>query len=349
MTNRQTNQFLKGRLVEVRSARDILETLDSDGCLDGMPFMPEMGQYCGRRFQIFRRANKSCVEGYGLRSLRSTVFLEGLRCNGSAHDGCERDCQIFWKEAWLKPVTENEPTREAQSASEVGATGRLSQLTTQRDGRYVCQSTQLAGATAPMSAMNFAHFFTEIRNGELTIPSFLRIAARFFVNRLRTLAGRNLLDVLTGGSDRNSKGRLNLIEGEWVEVLNAEEIRGTVDRKGRNCGLSFEPDMLRYTGRRFQVSKRITRIIREETGEMAPISNTVVLDGVYCQGVCAKNCPRANPHYWREAWLKRVQPVTTVAGPKSEDCGRASRFVMPSALAPTAIRNAAAKPLEHQN
>jgi hypothetical protein len=34
--------FRAGDFVEVRSGEDILATLDQDGCVDGMPFMPEM-------------------------------------------------------------------------------------------------------------------------------------------------------------------------------------------------------------------------------------------------------------------------------------------------------------------
>ena len=39
-----------GDTVEVRSAEEILNTLDEQGALDGMPFMPEMFEYCGKRF-----------------------------------------------------------------------------------------------------------------------------------------------------------------------------------------------------------------------------------------------------------------------------------------------------------
>ena len=37
--------------VEVRSKQEILQTLDENGRLDGMPFMPQMFQYCGKRFR----------------------------------------------------------------------------------------------------------------------------------------------------------------------------------------------------------------------------------------------------------------------------------------------------------
>ena len=37
-----------GDWVEVRSKDEILQTLDRDGRLDGMPFMPEMFAFCGQ-------------------------------------------------------------------------------------------------------------------------------------------------------------------------------------------------------------------------------------------------------------------------------------------------------------
>ena len=49
-----------GDWVEVRSAAEILATLDERGRLDALPFMPEMLQYCGRRFRVFKSAHKTC-------------------------------------------------------------------------------------------------------------------------------------------------------------------------------------------------------------------------------------------------------------------------------------------------
>jgi hypothetical protein len=39
---------------------------------------------------------------------------------------------------------------------------------------------------------------------------------------------------------------------------------------------------------------------------MVQLTDTVILEGVVCQGICVANCPRANLLYWREIWLKRV-------------------------------------------
>ena len=49
-----------GERVRVKSRQDILATLDQDGLLDRLPFMPEMLQYCGREFTVFKRADKIC-------------------------------------------------------------------------------------------------------------------------------------------------------------------------------------------------------------------------------------------------------------------------------------------------
>ena len=42
-----------GEWVEVRSKEEILKTLDHKGQLNGLPFMPQMFHYCGRRFKIY--------------------------------------------------------------------------------------------------------------------------------------------------------------------------------------------------------------------------------------------------------------------------------------------------------
>ena len=49
-----------GDWVEVRSKDEILQTLDKNGRLDEMPFMPQMFQYCGMRFKVRKRAHKTC-------------------------------------------------------------------------------------------------------------------------------------------------------------------------------------------------------------------------------------------------------------------------------------------------
>jgi hypothetical protein len=47
-------------VVQVKSEREILGTLDECGELDGLPFMPEMHKFCGQRFTVYRRAHRLC-------------------------------------------------------------------------------------------------------------------------------------------------------------------------------------------------------------------------------------------------------------------------------------------------
>jgi len=307
MPNPFTHTFLAGEMVEVLSAAEIAATLDSAGALDGVPFMPEMLAFCGRRMKVHRRADKTCVEGhYGLRKLGGTVLLEAARCDGAAHDGCQRNCMLFWKEAWLKPAAASTHT-VIDTLGEARARKRLATLPVHDTDRYLCQSTALMAATAPQSAWNVAHLVTDVRRGELSLAGFVAMVGRTLVNRLRGLVGLPDLGALAGDHGKAPAGDLDLQPGEWVRVLPAETIQATLGPDGRNRGLSFEPEMSRYIGGVYQVEFVVRRIILEETGQMAKLNRTVALKTLACAGACAKNCPRANTLYWREAWLERVE------------------------------------------
>src|SRR5262249_19599903 len=142
---------LVGDRVEVRSLQEIRATLDESGCLQGVPFMEETAGFCGRQFRVFRCVDK--VFDYGrsgrLRRIEDVVLLTGLRCDGSAHGGCQASCYLLWKTAWLRRVPENgtrvddhrpDPTPKRPPALEDA--GRSS---------YTCQFTQLSAASRPLS------------------------------------------------------------------------------------------------------------------------------------------------------------------------------------------------------
>src|SRR6185503_9144504 len=94
--------FSPRTFVEIRSKAEILATLDKSGRFEGLPFMPEMLAFCGKRFRVYKRAHKTCdtVNKTGGRRMNAAVHLEGLRCSGEAHGGCQAACLLFWKEAW---------------------------------------------------------------------------------------------------------------------------------------------------------------------------------------------------------------------------------------------------------
>ena len=95
-----------GEMVEVLSEKDILSTLDEKGKLKGVAFMPEMKEFCGKRFKVLKRVEKIRVESSGeIRKIKNpTVFLEGVICDGKISGPCDRACFCWWREAWLKRV-----------------------------------------------------------------------------------------------------------------------------------------------------------------------------------------------------------------------------------------------------
>jgi hypothetical protein len=52
--------FRRGDTVRVKTAREILATLDEDGTVEGIPFMPEMIAYLDRRLRVSKRIEKIC-------------------------------------------------------------------------------------------------------------------------------------------------------------------------------------------------------------------------------------------------------------------------------------------------
>jgi hypothetical protein len=102
-------------------------------------------------------------------------------------------------------------------------------------------------------------------------------------------------------------GSLGLNVGDWVEVRSAKEIFATLDQHGKFKGLSFTPEMMKFSGRRFKVYKKLQNIILEATGELRRIrAPTVLLEGVFCDGEAHGKCDRSCFCFWREAWLRKI-------------------------------------------
>lgn len=295
-----------GDWVEVKSPNEIARTLDSNGTLDGLPFMPEMVQFCGRRFQVLRRAEKACIEfpggGYKIREFRQNdvVLLDELRCSGLEHDGCGRACMLFWKSAWLRRV------ESAQHAAPNFPYGELvsKMRTTTAPGRYYCQSTEMAKATQPFPRTRmFKKCVDEVRSGSRGIFEILGLMLAPAWRKASSWFPR---ERLAGTQKRTPVGDLALQPGEWVEIKSASEIAETLDARGRNRGLICDFGMCQYSGGKYQVRNRLDRMISEPTGEMREVQSTVILEGLHC--LCWNvfgGCPRKDFMYWREVWLKR--------------------------------------------
>ena len=309
-------------MVEVRCQDEILSTLDGDGCFDGLPFMPEMLRFCGQRFRVGAVAHKTCdtVHNSGGRRLRSTVHLEGLRCDGSAHGGCGASCYLFWKDAWLKPAA-NDELPGSMPASSAEFSGQLPIISdshlsdsqclsnTQRivneELHYVCQATRLYDATEHLPWWDLRQYVLDISTGNHSVKRVVRV---LFLGTLRgclnrTSRGYRLVKfvsdrahrLLTGRptpsvagrvpkGHRTPTGRLNLLPGELVRVKDLAEIETTLDTSSRNRGLRFDAEeMSQYCGRVVRVQRCVTKIIEESTGKMIAMKEPcLVLEGIHC-------------------------------------------------------------------
>ena len=235
----------RGDAVTVRSLDEILATLDGDAKFEGLPFMPEMIPFCGKTFRVYRRAEKTCVEGFGMRSMSDAVFLEGLRCDGSAHGGCQRGCLFFWKKAWLKPEggrrraeRRNGTNRNPFLRPPPSALRPPSQLPTTKGDRFYCQSTELAAATSDYPPGKLRHYLHDLRVGEMTLRRFAFMLWMALTNRVwRLLHGRRFYQI-TGQQKKTLSAELNLQPGELVEVKSCGGDRGHPRRPGTEPGVA---------------------------------------------------------------------------------------------------------------
>jgi hypothetical protein len=302
-----------GDLVEVRSAAEVVSSLDSDGKLDGLPFMPEMLAFCGRRLRVSKRADNTCALGQP-RRIENTVHLGQLRCDGSAHRGCEAGCLFLWKEAWLRRVNDRaEESSDTQIPSvgiEDGAYRLLSEFAQKPDNTLMCQSTELNSATCPAPLGSSPSYFVKVARdyaaNKRSVEDLRQLGTYFWgkvILRLFMLWAR-----APWNADRYHKTPatpLDLKPGEVVRVRGMFEILRTLDRKGCNRGMEFKPEMFQFCGRKYPVIINMTRRIDERSGELKGFrSPCIVLESVYCQGQ-RSFCQRANYHYWREIWLSR--------------------------------------------
>jgi hypothetical protein len=320
VTSSDRRPLRAGDVVEVRSAAEILATLDENGALDKMPFMPEMMRYVGQRYTVTRRVDKICdtIARTGSRRMRGTVYLEDLRCNGSGHGGCQAGCRIYWKEAWLRRVDEKPAVVNARSDS-VADLERLAQAATrtvradatEQSEVWRCQATEAFNASEPLKVSDVRQYWRELTNGNYGLLRFIYLAARAFVMEIANRLGllRRLPFRAHGGV--TPAQRLDLKPGELVQVRSPAEIAATLDEGGLNRGLSFDREMLPYCGKTLRVKDRVQRIVDDKTGRMLNIpKDSIILDNVVCSGERTPGCwfcPRQIYPFWREAWLRRVE------------------------------------------
>jgi hypothetical protein len=98
---------------------------------------------------------------------------------------------------------------------------------------------------------------------------------------------------------------LDLEPGELVRVRSARQIFATLDERGMLENLPFMPEMVKYCGQTFAVSKRADKTCGPDHG-LRRMLNTVHLSNVRCDGAAHGGCQATCLMYWKEAWLERV-------------------------------------------
>ncbi len=312
-----------GDWVEVLSKEEILGTLDQNGRLDGLPFMPQMFRYCGQRFRIYKTAFKTCdtVSGHyvGLR-LQDGYHLN-LRCDGLAYGGCQAGCLLFWKSAWLKradgPTTiQYVPKRTAPQGGETTSSPRCTEqevaAATREDAgedvRYSCQATELLKYTKPLDWWDIRQYVETYRSGNRTLPAMARgffylfyyygtlafsdrwgRPARWLYNQFQAATGGIPFPRLKGKIPRGRptpRRDLDLRPGDLVRVKSYDEILATLDVGLSNRGLMFDAELVPFCGKVFRVSTRVERFVDEKTGKMRQMNTpAVILDGVTCKSL----------------------------------------------------------------
>jgi hypothetical protein len=308
-----------GDLVEVRPAGEIIATLDENGEANGMPFMPEMLPYVGRRCTVAQLALKICYPPGNVHLPPGVVFLDDLRCDGSAHGNCHAECRIYWRSEWLRLVGPDDPPVEPSIDADLERLAGIAEAhvvpagaTRGERGPWSCQVTQVKYTGKPVPWTEPSQYVRELTSGNVGFVRFSRVMAGAVLRPL----GRKLrlVDRLpSAGADRVDGESLGLGPGEWAEVRSVEEIGRTLDANGRHRGLTFTDEMAQHCGKRFRVRRRVERIIDEISGNTIELSKNacISLEGLICTGDRANRvwfCHKDQYPYWREAWLKRIDP-----------------------------------------
>ncbi len=330
MNDSEQLDLRRGDWVEVRPAAEIMATLDENGALDGMPFMPEMLAFCGKKYPVQARADSTCdtVSASGMRQMERMVHLNGLRCDGAAHGGCQAGCLLFWKEAWLKRSTAGagQPATSPNGNGTVLRDRAWLEATTIQSSkdetpvRYRCQATELKRASRPLPWWKPGQYFRDVFVNKVPPAEVVFGFVGAMWNKVRLRLFHRGYPNVAGVLKQTPTEDLNLQPGEWVIAKSREEIVATLDKGGKNRGLTFDGEMLPYCGKKFRVLRRVEKIIEESTGRIIhPRGVSVILENVVCTSRFRRPCPRAIYSYWREIWLRRA-PAEDLATPDESPC-----------------------------
>jgi hypothetical protein len=322
--SRRRNFPRRGDVVRVRSREEILATLESDGTLASLPFMPEMLAYCGKELTVYARADKSCdtVEWTNNRRMANTVHLVGARCDGSAHGGCQAGCNLFWREEWLawpdEPATPIATPTPGPAVPVTVQTLTAAARRSEDSSAFRCQATEHFRASSPIPRHHYVQYLADVRTRNATpwvvirglsimaFNKYQRLSRRIVPRWLRIKGGRDYPFVIGTGTGARTPVT-DLQPGDLVEVRSKADIMATLGPDQRNRNMWFDAEMLPFCGRRARVQRKVNQLLDERSGKMIKVSDCVVLQDVVCLGLYHQFCQRAIQPYWRSAWLRKIE------------------------------------------
>lgn len=105
---------------------------------------------------------------------------------------------------------------------------------------------------------------------------------------------------------------LSLKPGEKIRIKSYDQIKRTLDNNGKYQGLAFTPAQIKYCGGTYIVLKRLEKAFDERRWKLFKVKNTVLLEGVVCDGKGGiekawDGCDRHCLLWWKEIWLERIK------------------------------------------
>lgn len=305
------HDLVVGDVVEVKTWAEIRATLDERGCLEQLPFMPEMLAMCGQRAYVFRCVHRlfDYRKTRYMRHMDGAVLLARTMCDGSNHGGCQAACHTIWKSAWLRRVERSEDAADPRVSSDRSDPlndAAVLQFGTQAP-HYACQLTQLHAASQPIGKWSAINFLRPLISGNVAPAAFVVGWLTYLFDELQhQRQGVGFPAFEAAMQEGGSREETGLEAGDQVVVRAPAEIRATLNHQLIHRGLGFESDMLKHCGGRYCVQTEVKRLIDIVTGEMRTMKTPAyILRDVHFSGERQLFNAQYEPLFWRGAWLKR--------------------------------------------
>ena len=302
------HDLVVGDVVAVKSWPEIQLTLDASGRLDGLPFMPEMRDLCGRRFRVFRGMHRlfDHRKTRGMRYMPGAVLLLGAVCDGGCHGGCSAACHMIWKSAWLERLEPDDDIRPRASTGALAPVTELVQLSTKADGRYTCQLTELHASSQRLAPFDVVDRLRPLIAGNVTVSAFIVGWLTHFFVTFQYRRGAVPYPCLGAVKPENRPADPGSFKpGDQVVVRSPSAIWSTLNDALMHRGMWFEPDMMKFCNQPCVVQSEVRDLIDIVSGEMLTMKTPAyILRDVHFSGERQLFNAQWEPLFWRSVWLE---------------------------------------------